>query len=310
MADATGTRTGLDRIATAFAGAREQGRAALMPYLMGGYPDLETSQAVARAYVEAGADLVELGAPYSDPLADGPVIHAAGTAALEAGTTLDDVLGICAGISAEVPVLPMVYANMALSRGPARFAADLAEAGACGAIIPDLPPSEDAELPGALAERGLAMIPFITPTTSSSRRDRIAADAEGFIYIVSLTGVTGEREALPEELAELVRATREAADVPAAVGFGISTPERAAEVGTLADGVIIGSRLVRIAGEAGSADAAASSVREFLEHVRAAMLETRDRASAPAPRFVDRMSNESPPDLDEIRAIRHSSRRP
>ncbi|MGI8728360.1 MAG: tryptophan synthase subunit alpha [Solirubrobacterales bacterium] len=271
MSDRATGPSGLERIAIAFERARGEGRAALMPYLMGGYPDLETSRAVARAYARAGADLIELGAPYSDPLADGPTIHAAATEALRAGTTLDDVLGVCAEISAEVPVLPMVYANMALSRGAERFAEDLADAGACGAIIPDLPPSEDAELPGALAERGLTMIPFVTPTTSPTRRKRIAGDARGFIYIVSLTGVTGERGALPGELEELVRVTREAAEVPCAVGFGISTPERAAEVGALADGVIIGSRLVRVAGEAADADAAADQVREFIESCLAAM---------------------------------------
>lgn len=260
--------SGLERIAAAFERARGEGRTALMPYLMGGYPDLETSVAVARAYADRGADLIELGAPYSDPLADGPVIHAAGTDALAAGTTLDDVLGICAEVGARRPVLPMVYANMALTRGPERFADDLLAAGAAGAIIPDLPRSEDAELPGALADRGLAMITFITPTTPRARLGRIAAGAEGFIYVVSLTGVTGEREALPDDLSALITSVREAASVPVAVGFGISSPERAAEVGRAADGVIIGTRLVRAAGEAASPAAAAKAVGEFLERTR------------------------------------------
>ncbi|HKJ35772.1 MAG TPA: tryptophan synthase subunit alpha [Solirubrobacterales bacterium] len=265
--------SGVERIEAAFAAARDEGRAALMPYLMGGFPDLETSAAVAEAYVEGGADLVELGVPYSDPLADGPTIHAAGTRALAAGTSLDDVLALCERISGRVPVLPMVYVNMALARGAERFAEALAEAGACGAIIPDLPPGEDADLPAALAERGLALIPFVAPTTAPGRRRRLLGDVSGFTYVVSLTGVTGERQALPEELGELVDAVRNESSAPAAVGFGISTPERAAEVGRHADGVIIGSRLVREVAEAEDAEAAARAVREFLA-------ETRERLAA------------------------------
>ena len=199
-----------------------------MPYLMGGYPDLPSSLAVAKAYADAGADLVELGAPYSDPLADGPVIHAAATEALGHGTTLADVLTICSEVGDRLPVLPMVYANMALAPGAERFATQLAEAGAAGVIVPDLPPGEDRELPEALAARGLALVPFVAPTTPPERRKRLLADAEGFVYVVSLTGVTGERQALPAELKDLVSAVREESGIPAAVGFGISTPESAA----------------------------------------------------------------------------------
>lgn len=260
---------GVERIEAAFERARGEGRVALMPYLMGGFPDLEGSRRVATAYVEGGADLIELGVPYSDPLADGPVIHAAGTAALATGVRLDDVLGICAGIGERVPVLPMVYANMALARGAGGFAQALLEAGACGAIIPDLPASEDSELPAALAERGLALIPFVSPTTAPERRRRLLAEARGFTYVVSLTGVTGERRALPAELEELLGAVREESRAPAAVGFGIGTPERAAELGALADGVIIGSRLVREVAEAEDTDAAATAVTEFLRRTRA-----------------------------------------
>jgi tryptophan synthase alpha chain len=263
--------TGSERIAAAFECARGEGRAALMPYLVGGFPDLESSRAVARAYAEAGADLIELGVPYADPLADGPVIHAAASAALRAGATLGGVLEICRELSAELPVLPMIYANMALSRGPERLAELLAEAGAAGAIIPDLPPGEDERLPAALRDRGLAMIPFVAPTTPPERRARLLEGAEGFVYVVSLAGVTGEREALPAELGELVGAVRAEAGIPAAVGFGIGSPQRAAEVGRIADGVIIGSRLVRAVEEAGEAEAAAAAVREFLTETREAL---------------------------------------
>jgi tryptophan synthase alpha chain len=262
------SRSGIERIGAAFARARSEDRAALMPYLMGGFPDLETSVAIADAYADGGADLIELGVPYSDPLADGPVIHAAATAALEAGTKLDDVLGLCDGLSARLPILPMVYANMALARGAAAFADALAEAGACGAIIPDLPPGEDDQLPAAIADRGLALIPFVAPTTPPARRRRLVSEAAGFVYVVSLSGVTGERADLAADLHDLLAAVRSESSAPAAVGFGIGTPERAAEVGRFADGVIIGSRLVREVADAGDPEAGTRAVREFLEATR------------------------------------------
>jgi tryptophan synthase alpha chain len=260
-----------DPVAAAFAAARGEGRAALMPYLMGGFPDHETSLAVAEAYAGAGADLVELGIPYSDPLADGPVIHAAGTRALEAGATLDSALAICERLAARVPVVPMAYANMALARGPQSFARALADAGASGAIVPDLPPEEGGEVAAALREAGLALVPLVAPTTSPQRRARICAVAEGFVYLVSDTRTTGERERLPETLAELIAATRADSPVPVAVGFGIGTPEQAAEVGREADGVIVGTRLVRAVAEAGDAAAAARAVADFIAAARAAM---------------------------------------
>jgi tryptophan synthase alpha chain len=266
--------SGLERIDAAFAAARDEGRAALMPYLVGGFPDIETSRRVAHAYAEAGADLIELGVPYSDPLADGPVIHAAATEALNAGATLAGVMTICADVTAahpELPVLPMVYANMALAPGPDGFATMLAESGAAGAIVPDLPPGEDADLPRAMSERGLALIPFVAPTTPPARRQRLVEGAAGFVYVISLTGVTGEREALPAELTDLVAAVRTEAGAPAAVGFGIGTPEKAAEVGEVADGVIIGSRLVRAVADAKDGDGAIAAVTEFLEATRTAM---------------------------------------
>ena len=168
-----------------------------------------------------------------------------------------------------LPVLPMVYANMALAPGAERFAEMLLEAGAAGAIVPDLPPGEDRELPAAFAERGMALIPFVAPTTPPERRRRLVAGAQGFIYVVSLTGVTGEREALPADLTGLVDAVREEAGVPAAVGFGIGTPERAAEIGAISDGVIIGSRLVREVADADAdPEAAARAVSAFLEATR------------------------------------------
>ena len=263
--------TGVERIAAAFAQAREQGRAALMPYMMGGFPDQETASAVAQAYAEAGADVVELGVPFSDPLADGPAIHAAATRALAGGATLERVLETCAAVADRVPVVCMCYANMVLAEGPRRYAERLAAAGAAGTIVPDLPLEEAGGLVHELDDRGLALVPLVAPTTPPERREWICERAEGFVYVVSVTGVTGERDELPAELGELVAAVRSRASVPAAVGFGVATPEQAAAVGAIADGVIIGSRLVRAVADAGDPPAAATAVSGFLREARAAI---------------------------------------
>jgi tryptophan synthase alpha chain len=246
-----------------------------MPYMMAGYPDLETSRAVAEVYADNGADLVELGVPFSDPLADGPTIHAAATAALEAGATLETAFELCEAISDRVPVVFMVYANMVLAHGGIpEFARRAVAAGAAGAIVPDLPLEEAEPVRAAFAELGLALVPLISPTTPPERRAQICAVAQGFVYLVSTVGTTGEREGVPAQLAELVRATKAEAEVPVAVGFGIGTPAQAAQVGELADGVIIGSRLVRAAGEPGAPDAAADAVGSFLRETRTALAGT------------------------------------
>jgi tryptophan synthase alpha chain len=242
-----------------------------MPYLMGGFPDQETATAVATAYAEAGADLIELGVPFSDPLADGPTIHAADTAALAAGATLESVLETCAAVSDTIPVALMVYANMVLARGAEEVAELAAEAGASGVIVPDLPLEEQGAIAGPLGERGLALVPLVAPTTPPERRAEICAGAQGFIYLVSTVGVTGEREELPPALTELISSAKAEADVPVAVGFGISTPEQAAAVGEVADGVIIGTRLVRAVADAADRQAAAAAVTEFLRETRDAL---------------------------------------
>jgi tryptophan synthase alpha chain len=243
-----------------------------MPYMMAGYPDHESSLAIAAAYVDSGADLIELGVPFSDPLADGPTIHAAGTAALAAGATLETALEVCESVSGRVPVVLMAYANMVLAHGGAtEFVRRAAAAGAAGAIVPDLPLEEADEARAALSATGLALVPLLAPTTPAERRARICAAATGFVYVVSTVGTTGERERLPAGLVELVAATKDDAEVPVAVGFGIGTPAQAAEVGSVADGVIVGSRLVRAAGEAGSTQAAAEAVGRFLRETRAAL---------------------------------------
>jgi tryptophan synthase alpha chain len=266
MAEATSVS-----IESAFAAAGAEGRAALMPYLMGGFPDQDTATAVAGAYASAGADLIELGVPFSDPLADGPTIHAADTAALAAGATLESVLETCATVAARLPVALMAYANMVLSRGVEDFATLVAEAGAAGVIVPDLPLEEQGAIAEALESHDLALIPLVAPTTPPGRRAQICAGAHGFVYLVSTVGVTGERTELPAELTELITAAREEADVPVAVGFGISTAEQAATVGRVADGVIIGTRLVRAVADAAGRDEAVNAVGEFLSETRAAL---------------------------------------
>jgi tryptophan synthase alpha chain len=271
MPDGTATETGAARIATAFATASEQRRAALMPYLMGGFPDQATATAVAGAYADAGADLIELGVPFSDPLADGPTIHAADTAALAAGATLESVLETCAAVADRLPVALMIYANMVLVRGVEEFGQLAARAGASGVIVPDLPLEEQQEFGAELRDHGLALIPLVAPTTPSARRAEICASAHGFVYLVSTVGVTGEREHLAPELTDLIAAAKEEASVPVAVGFGISTPEQAATVGELADGVIIGTRLVREVADAPDGDAAVRGVTEFLRATRDAL---------------------------------------
>ena len=266
------TKTGEGRIRVAFQQARDDGRAALMPYMMGCFPDHDSSLAIADAYAEAGADLIELGIPFSDPLADGPTIHAAATRALEEGANVERALEICAAVADRLPVVLMVYANMVLAHGGAeRFASHAAAAGAAGAIVPDLPLGEAEEIREAFSAAGLALVPLVAPTTTAERLGRICAVARGFVYVVSTVGTTGERDDLPQGLADLVAATKAEAEVPVAVGFGIGTPQQAAAVGRIADGVIIGSRLVRAAEEAGSPAAAAQAVAEFLRETRVAL---------------------------------------
>jgi tryptophan synthase alpha chain len=271
MPDGTATETGVARIASAFEVARSENRAALMPYLMGGFPDQETATGIARAYADAGADLIELGVPFSDPLADGPTIHAADTAALAAGATLESVLETCAVVADRVPVALMVYSNMILARGVREFGALVAGSGAAGVIVPDLPLEEQDEIGAELDAHGLALIPLVAPTTPPGRRAEICANARGFVYLVSTVGVTGERAELPAELSELISTAKGEASVPVAVGFGISTPEHAARVAALADGVIIGTRLVREVAEAPDPDAAVRGVTGFLRDTRDAL---------------------------------------
>jgi tryptophan synthase alpha chain len=247
--------SGVERLAAAFADTGK--RAALMPYVMAGYPTLELSVRIGEACVEAGADVIELGVPYSDPLADGPVIHAAGTAALAAGANVAGVLEVARALAPRVPVVLMCYANMVFAPGVEAFVERLARTGACGLIVPDLPQGEGPEVLEACEAAGLALVPLVAPTTTPERLAAIGERAQGFLYTVSVVGTTGERRTLGESFAEVVARAKAATSAPVALGFGIATPEQAAQAAEAgADGVIVGTRLVRAAGE-GSDPAAA-----------------------------------------------------
>jgi tryptophan synthase alpha chain len=244
--------SGHDRIAAAFAAVESEGRrAALMPYLMGGFPDPAASRAVGVACAEAGADLLEVGIPYSDPLADGPVIHAAGSQALANGATTTGVLDVAGELAELVPVVVMCYANLIFARGVERFCGDLAARNISGLIVPDLPLEEGDPFLAACDANGLALVPLVAPTTPDERLERIGARAQGFVYTVSVLGTTGERGGVGDGVAGVLGRVRSRTNVPVALGFGISTPEHAAAAAAAgADGVIVGSRLVRAAAEA------------------------------------------------------------
>jgi tryptophan synthase alpha chain len=260
--------SGIARIEDAFAACVD--RAALMPYLMACYPDEATSIAVGQACAASGADILELGIPYSDPLADGPVIHAAATEALGTGATVAGSLRVAAALGGDIPVVVMCYANLVMNIGWEAFADELVKADVCGLICPDLPLEEAPEALAALDERGLALVPLVAPTTPDARLKEIGARARGFLYTVSVTGTTGEREGIAPGVGAVVARAKASTDVPVAVGFGISTPEQAA--GTAAegaDGIIIGSRLVRAAGESDDpAEAVGTAVAGFAAALR------------------------------------------
>ena len=234
-------------------------RTALVCYVMGGDGD---TAALLRAVDAAGADVIELGLPFSDPIADGPVLQAAATRALKAGTTLADLLALAARLRLRAPVLAMGYMNPIESMGAQKFARALGGAGLCGAIVPDLPLEEAGPVREALAAEGLDLVPLVAPTTPPARAATIAKSARGFLYYVSVTGVTGARAQLPEETERRLSELRGMSPVPVAVGFGISRAEQAAALKGKADGIVVGTALVKAHHEGGVA-AAADLVRSL-----------------------------------------------
>ena len=255
----------MSRLSEAFAAARGQGRTALVCYAMGGDGD---TAALLTAIDEAGADVIELGLPFSDPIADGPVLQAAATRALLSGATVRGLLATVAKLRLRAPMVAMGYMNPVESMGAQPFALALRQAGLCGAIIPDLPLEEAQPLRDALSAEGLDLVPLVAPTTPPERARAIARTAQGFVYYVSVTGVTGAQASLPDDLVKRLADLRAVSAAPVAVGFGISKPAQAAALKGKADGVVVGTALVLTAHERGIAAAAelVRSLRAALEH--------------------------------------------
>ncbi len=239
---------GIAHITSAFKVAKQAGHAALMPYLTLGYPNPELSLALVEAAAGAGADLIELGVPFSDPLADGPTIQHSTQVALQQGMTVARCFELATRLRSRgvaQPLLLMGYYNPLLAYGIQRFVEDALRAGVDGMIIPDLPPEEAGELETACRQRCLALVYLASPNTASQRLALLAERTSGFLYLTSVNGVTGVRAGIPPVLGEMVQRARSMAHTPLAVGFGISTPAQAAAVGWMADGVIVGSAVVK-----------------------------------------------------------------
>ena len=266
-APATTHRTdGATRIRAAFDAARDEGRAALVVYLTAGYPDLTTSRACYEAAVEAGADVLEVGIPFSDPMMDGPTIQIANQHVLEAGTTVSQQLEMVAGLDVEVPRLAMTYVTIADTRGYERFAREVADAGLSGVILPDLPVAEAGPWLDAARPAGLATVFLAASVSTDERLDAITAASTGFVYATGLLGVTGVKDVAQDEARALVERLRARTGTPIAVGIGVKDRASAAAVASYADGVIVGSSVVARAGDgdpAGAPERVAALVREL-----------------------------------------------
>ena len=255
-------------IGEAFLRRRQEGQAALVPYVTAGFPGLDATVPTLHALAEAGADIIELGVPFSDPLADGPTIQHASFQALKAGTTVASVFEDLRTFreQSETPVVLFTYLNPVMRYGVDAFLADAEEAGAQGLLLTDLPAGADPELEGRIRDSGLDFIRLLAPTTPPERISVVAEGGEGFLYYISRTGVTGARTSLRDDLGAQVSAIRSAVSLPVAVGFGISTPAQARTVAEVADGVVVGSALVQTLGAEGIEAGAA-----FLATLRSGM---------------------------------------
>jgi len=251
--------------------AFQEGRTALVPYLTGGYPTLEGTREVGEAYLDAGADVLEIGVPFSDPLADGPTIQETTTLALENGADLDYCLELASVFSGRVPVVFLLYYNVIFARGAEPFLREAAGAGVSGLVIPDLPVDEAGLFADLAAAAGVAFCPLVALTSTDGRVSRVGEMATGFVYCVSVAGVTGVRDALPQGAVELLRRVRSRTDAPVALGFGIGSARAAVEAAEEADGIIIGSKLMRLVEEGGAERAGVwlREVREVLSGVEA-----------------------------------------
>jgi len=273
IARATSSEKPVDRLQTAFDRCRAAGESALVTYVMGGDPDPATSLAMALACVAGGADVLELGVPFSDPIADGPTIQAAAQRALARGTTLDDVLDIAAKVRArsQIPIALMGYLNPMIARGVDRLVAGCKAAGVDALIVPDLLPEEAGELAAAAAAGGVKLVYLLAPTSNPARVQAAARAATGFLYFVSVTGVTGARATVPAEIGPMVAAIRKATPLPVVIGFGVSSPEQAKALGPLADGVVVGSAIVNRIAEGGTRAVRAERVTRFVRSLKRAL---------------------------------------
>ena len=259
----------VSRISSAFETARSEGRAALVTYIMAGDPDMETSLELLHALADNGADVIELGAPFTDPMADGPTIQRAAQRSLKAGTTLKDVLELARRFRTKndtTPLILMGYANPVHLMGYETFAGEAASAGIDGTILVDLPPEEDQPIRDAYAVHDLAVIRLATPTTKESRMATVADGASGFLYYVSVAGVTGAKKPVVSDISEGVALAKRVSGLPVCVGFGIKTGEQAAEMAQICDGVVVGSAFVDLISEM-SQSTARDEALEALPHL-------------------------------------------
>lgn len=263
----------MSRIETLFKELRREGRQALIPFITAGDPTLDTTKALVKKIAESGADIIELGVPFSDPLADGPVIQRSALRSLSAGTTLKKILNMVGEIRKEIntPIVLMSSYNPVFVYGLERFCADASQAGVDGFIIPDLPPEEAVDLKAEADKRDIDTIFLLAPTTGEGRIKFISGQGRGFLYYVSLTGVTGSRTLAAKEVEERLAAIRKITGKPICVGFGISTPEQAKEIACFSDGVIVGAAIVRMVEELGEGDALLEKVGDFVRSLKDAI---------------------------------------
>lgn len=247
-----------------------ENKKAFIPFITCGDPDIETTKKIVQAAADNGADLIELGIPFSDPTAEGPVIQAANIRALSKGITTDDVFELVKDLrkTISIPMVFMTYANVVFSYGAEKFMKNCQETGVDGIILPDLPFEEKGEFADVCKKYDVALISLIAPT-SHQRIAMIAKEAEGFIYLVSSLGVTGTRSEITTDLASIVKIIRENTDIPCAIGFGISNPEQAAKMAAISDGAIVGSAIIKIMAEHGTD--APSHVGEFVKSMKSAV---------------------------------------
>jgi tryptophan synthase alpha chain len=265
----------MSRLDETFARLRARGERALLPYFMAGDPSLADTRRLVIEAARRGADVVELGVPFSDPLADGPVIQRAGTRALAGGATVARVLETVAGLRAEidVPIVLLTYYNPVLAFGLKAFARTAVDAGVDGAIVADMPPEESDPLATEATAAGLDLVYMVAPTSTLARVRLIARKSRGFIYVVSLTGVTGERQQLPADMATQIAAIRRETAMPVCVGFGISTPAQVATVGRVADGAAVGSAIVRLVESRAGSPTLVDDVGKFIAELKAPLRE-------------------------------------